>query len=68
MSPNLWLDLTHHEVIGGEYPDWIQPTGAHDAYKKDAIVKHKGKLWKNTHGDGNTWEPGVFGWEVESDY
>ena len=25
---------------------------------------HNGTHWVNTHGDGNVWEPGVFGWSV----
>ena len=67
MTPNLWLDLSHHEVIGGEYPEWKQPTGAHDAYKIGDIVWHKEKLWICTEVDGagnNSWEPGVYGWEI----
>lgn len=37
---------------------WIQPTGAHNAYKTGAIVEHNGKKWESTV-DGNVWEPGV---------
>lgn len=44
------------------YPQWVQPTGAHDAYPAGATVTHNGKIWDNTHGNGNVWEPGVFGW------
>lgn len=43
---------------------WVQPTGAHDAYAAGAVVTHNGSTWENTHGDGNSWEPGVFGWSV----
>jgi len=52
-----------------ENPEWIQPTGAQDAYPAQNVrgnetrVTHDGKVWRNTHGDGNTWEPGVSGWE-----
>lgn len=42
---------------------WIQPEGAHDAYPADAKVTHNNKTWNNIHGDGNVWEPGVYGWE-----
>lgn len=45
-----------------EWPEWIQPTGAHDAYAKDAKVSHNGKHWISTAKD-NVWEPGVYGWE-----
>jgi len=43
---------------------WVQPTGAHDAYPAGAVVTHNGQTWTNTHGDGNSWEPGVYGWAV----
>lgn len=46
-----------------EYPEWVQPTGAHDAYAKGAKVSHNGKKWIST-ADANVWEPGVYGWEV----
>ena len=45
-----------------EYPEWVQPTGAHDAYAKGTKVKHNGKKWIST-ADANVWEPGVYGWE-----
>ena len=41
---------------------WVQPTGAHDAYRLGAQVTHKGQTWTNTGSDANVWEPGVFGW------
>lgn len=45
-----------------EWPAWVQPMGAHDAYPKGAKVSHKGKRWVSAV-DANTWEPGVYGWE-----
>lgn len=44
-----------------EYPEWVQPTGAHDAYEQGAKVSHNGKKWTSDVG-GNVWEPGVYGW------
>ena len=44
-----------------EWPEWIQPTGAHNAYAKGAKVTHAGKRWVSDV-DANTWEPGVYGW------
>lgn len=44
-----------------EWPEWIQPTGAHNAYAKGAKVTHAGKRWISDV-DANTWEPGVYGW------
>ena len=66
MAPNLWLDLSHHEVIGGEYPDWKQPKGSHDAYHLGDIVWFKGVLMICTKTDGagnNSWPPDEYGWE-----
>ena len=51
------------ETSGEEYPEWVQPTGAHDAYALGAIVTHNGQLWIST-ADANVWEPGVYGWEL----
>lgn len=47
-----------------EWPKWIQPTGAHNAYTKGAKVTHNGKRWVST-ADGNVWEPGVYWWIVQ---
>lgn len=44
-------------------PEWVQPTGAHDAYQIDDVVSHNGYQWKSTEAN-NVWEPGVFGWVV----
>lgn len=44
-----------------EWPEWVQPTGGHDAYNKGDKVAHNGKHWESGY-DGNVWEPGVFGW------
>lgn len=50
-----------------EWPEWIQPIGAHDAYSKDAKVSHNEKHWISDV-DSNVWEPGVYGWsEVVSE-
>ena len=51
-----------HKQDPHEYPEWVQPTGAHDAYQKDEIVKHKEKLWISLI-DANVWEPGSAGTE-----
>lgn len=50
----------------GEIPEWVQPTGAQDAYNKGDKVKHNGKTWESTYDGANVWEPSVYGWtEVE---
>lgn len=47
---------------GGGVPEWVQPTGAHDAYAKGDHVMHVGKEWESEI-DANTYEPGVYGWK-----
>lgn len=39
-----------------EWPQWKQPSGAHDAYPKGAKVTRNGKRY-TSNVDGNTWEP-----------
>ena len=56
VTPALWT-----AVSLDEYPAWVQPTGAHDAYSKGDKVTHSGKHWASDV-DNNTWEPGVYGW------
>lgn len=56
LTPALWT-----AVSLDEYPAWVQPTGAHDAYGKGDKVTHSGKRW-TSDVDNNTWEPGVYGW------
>lgn len=41
--------------------EWRQPTGAHNAYRKGAIVTHQGKTWESTT-PANVWAPGASGW------
>lgn len=41
-----------------EYPEWVQPTGAHDAYKKGAKVSDEGKRWISNK-DVNIYKPGL---------
>ena len=60
LVPAIWARV---DEPGEEWPEWRQPLGAEDAYPAGAKVSHNGKHWINTHGDGNVWEPGVFGWE-----
>ena len=45
-----------------EFPEWRQPTGAHDAYAEGAKVSHNGKHWISTI-PANAYEPGVYGWD-----
>lgn len=56
LTPALWV-----AVSLDEWPEWVQPTGAHDAYNKGDKVSHNGKHWVSD-ADANIWEPGVYGW------
>ena len=54
--PALWVRTSTEE-----WPEWIQPTGAHDAYNKGDKVSHNEKHWISDI-DANVYEPGVYGW------
>lgn len=41
---------------GEEWPEWVQPTGAQDAYAMGAKVSHNEKHWISLI-DANVWEP-----------
>lgn len=56
VTPALWT-----VVSLDEWPEWVQPTGAQDAYALGAKVSHKDAHWTSDY-DNNTWEPSVFGW------
>lgn len=47
----------------GTWPDWVQPTGAHDAYNTGDRVMFNGDVWESTT-DANVWAPDVYpdGW------
>lgn len=57
-TPALWVRV---DDPGEDWPEWRQPAGAHDAYKKGYKVSHNEKHWISDV-DGNVWEPGVYGW------
>lgn len=58
VTPSMWTPISDPTQ---EYPEWVQPIGAHDAYTQGAKVSHNGKNWISDI-DGNVWEPGVHGW------
>ena len=41
---------------GEEWPEWVQPAGAQDAYAMGAKVSHNEKHWISLI-DANVWEP-----------
>lgn len=52
---SLWVRTDDPAI---EWPEWVQPTGAHDSYSKGAKVTHNGKKWISDI-DANVWEPGT---------
>lgn len=61
-AASLWVKIANPSE---EWPPWAQPIGAMDAYPLGARVRHKGEHWTSAV-ENNVWEPGVFGWEAES--
>lgn len=57
----LWTPMGATEDDPEAVPEWVQPTGAHDAYPMGAHVMHGGIEWVSDV-DANVWEPGVSGW------
>lgn len=49
---------------GDTYPEWVQPTGAHDAYNTGDRVTYNGRVYGSTI-NGNVWSPDAYpqGWE-----
>ena len=56
-TPALWV-----VVSIDEFPEWVQPTGAHDAYNTGDKVSYNGKHYVCTI-DANTYAPDVYGWK-----
>ena len=57
-TPALWVVVSIEE-----YPEWVQPTGAHDAYNTGDKVSYNGKHYVCTI-DSNTYAPDVYGWKI----
>ena len=56
---SLWVAVPDPAI---EWPEWVQPQGAHDAYMTGEKVSHNEKHWICTM-DYCTYEPGVYGWD-----
>lgn len=68
----LWAAVKALQNAGVEAPatpevsDWVQPSGAHDAYAAGDVIKYTdGKTYKSLI-DNNVWAPDAYpaGWEV----
>lgn len=60
VTPALW---THTSTE--EWPEWVQPTGAQDAYNTGDKVTYQGHHYISTI-DGNVWAPDAYpaGWQL----
>lgn len=65
--PALFKSVTAPTTTDGVeiVPDFKQPTGGHDAYKKGAKVKFEGKVYESVI-DNNAYSPTAYpaGWKV----
>ena len=68
--PQGWQDVSIEESGGTEPqpeqpPEFVQPTGSHDAYKIGDRVTYNGKVYESTI-NGNVWAPDAYpqGWNV----
>lgn len=59
-TPNL-VPALFVQVSIDEYPEWVQPIGAEDAYMMGDKVSYGGKHWESIV-DNNVWQPSVYGW------
>lgn len=55
LIPAIWKRIDDPAI---EFPDWVQPTGATDAYPMGAKVSHNNKHWISRI-DANVYEPGA---------
>lgn len=62
-----WADKATGQVPEppqNEWPEWVQPTGGHDAYNVGAKVTFQGARYISLI-NANVWQPGVFGWALQ---
>ena len=61
-TPALWLII---ETVTEGYPEWVQPTGAHDAYQIGDRVSFNSKNYESLI-NANVWSPIVYpaGWKL----
>lgn len=60
LTPALWVKYYTPDM---GYQEWVQPTGAHDAYNIGDKVTFNGHLWESKI-NANVWSPSVYpaGW------
>ena len=57
-TPALWKTVSLDE-----YPEWVQPSGAHDAYNIGDKVTYNGQHYVCT-SNANVYAPDVYGWDL----
>lgn len=64
-TPNVVPALFTSKTPAGVIPDWVQPTGAHDAYNIGDQVLFNGAVYESII-DANVWSPTVYpqGWQL----
>lgn len=62
-TPSLYTPLGVTVEDPEALPEWVQPTGAQDAYQKGDRVIYQGAVWESLL-DGNVWAPDAYpaGW------
>lgn len=61
-TPALWVSV--RKTTGGAPDEWVQPTGAQDAYNVGDRVTFQGAVYESVI-DGNVWSPSGYpaGWK-----
>lgn len=56
VAVSLWIQVSIEE-----WAEWVQPTGAEDAYMMGDKVSYNGEHYISAI-DNNVWKPDVYGW------
>ena len=62
VNPAISNNITLLKYVTPVYPEWVQPTGTHNAYQKDAKVIFNTKTYESLIAN-NVWAPNVYGWK-----
>ena len=67
-TPAMYTPLGVTAANPDAVPDWVQPTGAHDAYQKGDQVRYEGTVYESLL-DGNVYSPTAYpgGWAQVQD-
>lgn len=66
-TPDITPALFKAKAPAGVIPEWVQPTGAHDAYNTGDRVLFGGQIYESII-DANVWSPADYpaGWQLVS--